>query len=73
MDINKNTNLNELVKKYSGVKDFLAKLSPLFKLLGGPIGNLFFKNLTVGKASEKANIDVNEIIGKIKEIIAQAK
>lgn len=72
MDINKNTNLNDLVKKYAVVKDYLVKLSPMLKVLGGPIGNIFFKNFTIGKASEKSNIDVNEIITKIKELITKA-
>lgn len=69
MEINKNTKVKDLLKRYPFLKDELIQRYPKFKILNSRIGMKLIENADLEKVSEKGNVEVERIIRKINELI----
>ncbi|QQB74517.1 PAS domain-containing protein [Fusobacterium canifelinum] len=67
--IDGNTYLKDLIKVYPKLKDDMIKISNNFKLLQTPLLAVMLPTVTLKKASEKGEVELNTLIEKIKEII----
>lgn len=66
-DINENTIIGPLIKKYPFIKDFLMSLNPKFKQLNNPIVFNTMGNIAnLGMIAKRGDFKVNELIAKIK-------
>ncbi len=73
MNIDKNTKLRDLMKKYPWLIDEAVKLDPQFKQLKSPVAKVWLKTATVSDLSKKAGVSADEVINTIKTIIAKHK
>ena len=71
MNIDKNTKLRDLMKKYPWLIDEAVKLDPQFKQLKSPVAKGWLKTAT--DLSKKAGVSADEVINTIKTIIAKHK
>ena len=67
--INKDTYLKDLIKVYPKLKDDMIKISDNFRLLQTPLAAVMLPTVTLKKASERGEVELNTLIEKIKEII----
>ena len=67
--IDGNTYLKDLIKVYPKLKDDMIKISDNFKLLQTPLAAVMLPTVTLKKASERGEVELNILIEKIKEII----
>ena len=67
--IDGNTYLKDLIKVYPKLKDDMIKISDNFKLLQTPLAAVMLPTVTLKKASERGEVELNTLIEKIKEII----
>ena len=67
--IDGNTYLKDLIKIYPKLKDDMIKISDNFKLLQTPLAAVMLPTVTLKKASERGEVELNTLIEKIKEII----
>jgi len=73
LDINQNTKLKVLIESYPNFKDFLIKLNPSFKILNSPLGKVMLPKADLKIASERANMDVKELIQQVQKFISNNK
>jgi len=67
--IDGNTYLKDLIKVYPKLKEDMAKISENFKLLQTPLAAVMLPTVTLKKASERGEVELNTLIEKIKKII----
>ena len=67
--IDGNTYLKDLIKVYPKLKEDMVKISENFKLLQTPLAAVMLPTVTLKKASERGEVELNTLIEKIKEII----
>ena len=71
MDITKETRLADLIAQYPWLKAEMAKVNEKFKMLNSPIGKIMMGKATIAEMSKKSGMEVEAIIGKIKELISK--
>ena len=71
MEINKETRLADLIAQYPWLKEEMAKVNEKFKMLNSPIGKIMMGKATIAEMSKKSGMEVEAIIGKIKELISK--
>jgi hypothetical protein len=67
--IDGDTYLKDLIKVYPKLKEDMIKISDNFKLLQTPLAAVMLPTVTLKKASERGEVELNTLIEKIKEII----
>lgn len=67
--IDGDTYLKDLIKVYPKLKEDMIKISDNFKLLQTPLAAVMLPTVTLRKASERGEVELNTLIEKIKEII----
>ena len=67
--IDGDTYLKDLIKVYPKLKEDMIKISEKFKLLQTPLAAVMLPTVTLKKASERGEVELNTLIEKIKEII----
>lgn len=67
--IDGNTYLKDLIKVYPKLKEDMVKISENFKLLQTPLAAVMLPTVTLKKASERGEVELNTLIEKIKELI----
>lgn len=73
MEITKDTKLADLLAEYPWLKAELPKVNEKFKMLNTPVGKIMMGKATVAEMSKRSGMDIETIIGKIKELINQHK
>lgn len=73
MEITKDTKLSALLTEHPWLKDEIAKINERFKMLNSPVGKIMLGKATVSEMSKRSDMDIETIIGKIKELINQHK
>lgn len=71
MEINKETKLADLIAQYPWLKEEIVKVNEKFKMLNSPIGKIMLGKATIAEMSKKSGMDIDAIIGKIKELISK--
>ena len=71
--INGDTYLKDLLKVYPKLKEDLVKISENFKLLQTPLAAIMLPKVTLQKASERGEVELNTLIEKIKLLIKDYK
>lgn len=71
MEINKETKLADLIAQYPWLKEEIVKVNEKFKILNSPIGKIMLGKATIAEMSKKSGMDIDDIIGKIKELISK--
>ena len=71
MEITKETKLADLIAQYPWLKEEMAKVNEKFKMLNSPIGKIMMGKATIAEMSKKSGMEVEAIIGKIKELISK--
>ena len=71
MEITKDTKLADLLAQYPWLKTEMAKVNEKFKMLNSPIGKIMMGKATIAEMSKKSGMEVEAIIGKIKELISK--
>ena len=71
MEINKETKLADLIAQYPWLKEEMAQVNEKFKMLNSPIGKIMMGKATIAEMSKKSGMEVEAIIGKIKELISK--
>ena len=67
--IDGDTYSKDLIKVYPKLKEDMIKISDNFKLLQTPLAAVMLPTVTLKKASERGEVELNTLIEKIKEII----
>ena len=67
--IDGDTYLKDLIKVYPKLKEDMVKISENFKLLQTPLAAVMLPTVTLKKASERGEVELDTLIEKIKEII----
>ena len=70
MELTSKTKLKDLLEKYPWLKDEIIKVNDKFKLLHTPLANVMLGKADLSMMSEKADMDVDVLIEKLKELIA---
>lgn len=70
MEFNGNTKLTDILNKYPWLPDALEKLDGRFKIIKTPVGKMMIRNMTLSDMSKKINFPENDIINKLKQMIA---
>ena len=71
MEINIETKLADLIAQYPWLKEEIVKVNEKFKMLNSPIGKIMLGKATIAEMSKKSGMDIDAIIGKIKELISK--
>ena len=71
MEINKDTKLSDLIAQFPWLKEEMARVNEKFKMLNSPIGKIMMGKATIAEMSKKSGMEVEAIIGKIKELISK--
>lgn len=69
LEINNNTKLSDILKKYPWLPDELIKLDGRFKIIKAPIGKMMIKNATIADAVKKTGLQENVLIAELNKII----
>ncbi len=70
MELTSKTKLKDLLNEYSWLKEEIIKVNDKFKLLNTPLANVMLGKADIAMMSEKADMDVDVLIAKLKELIA---
>lgn len=70
MEFNGNTKLTDILNKHPWLPDALEKLDGRFKIIKTPVGKMMIRNMTLSDMSKKINFPENDIIDKLKQMIA---
>jgi len=70
MELTSKTKLKDLLEKYPWLKDEIIKVNDKFKLLHTPLAKVMLGKADLSMMSEKADMDVDVLIEKLKELIA---
>lgn len=70
MELTSKTKLKDLLEEYPWLKDEIIKVNDKFKLLHTPLAKVMLGKADLSMMSEKADMDVDVFIEKLKELIA---
>lgn len=70
MELTKDTKLKDLLEEYPWLKEEIIKVNDKFKLLHTPLAKVMLGKADLSMMSEKADMDVDVLIEKLKELIA---
>ena len=70
MELTSKTKLKDLLEKYPWLKDEIIKVNDKFKLLHTPLAKVMLGKADLSMMGEKADMDVDVLIEKLKELIA---
>lgn len=70
MELTSKTKLKDLLEEYPWLKDEIIKVNDKFKLLHTPVAKVMLGKADLSMMSEKADMDVDVLIEKLKELIA---
>lgn len=70
MELTSKTKLQDLLNEYPWLKDEIIKVNDKFKLLHTPLAKVMLGKADLSMMSEKAEMDVDVLITKLKELIA---
>ncbi|ERJ84762.1 hypothetical protein HMPREF1987_00347 [Peptostreptococcaceae bacterium oral taxon 113 str. W5053] len=70
MEITNKTKLKDLLAEYPWLKEELIKINDKFKLLHTPLAKVMLGKADLSMMSEKAEMEVDVFIEKLKELIA---
>ena len=70
MEITNKTKLKDLLAEYPWLKEELIKINDKFKLLHTPLAKVMLGKADLFMMSEKAEMEVDVFIEKLKELIA---
>lgn len=70
MELTSKTKLQDLLNEYPWLKDEIIKVNDKFKLLHTPLAKVMLGKADLSMMSEKADMDVDVLIEKLKELIA---
>lgn len=70
MELTSKTKLQDLLNEYPWLKEEIIKVNDKFKLLNTPLANVMLGKADLSMISEKADMDVDVLIEKLKELIA---
>lgn len=65
------TRLADLLKAYPWLKEKLQSINPAFKMLTTPFAKLMIPKVSVAMMSERSGTDLDELIAKLKQLIAE--
>lgn len=68
-DLNAETKIKPLFDKYKGLKEYFISLNPVFQMLKSPLARIMLPKATIGIASERSGMSVDELVEKISEYI----
>lgn len=71
--ITSDTRLKDLFARYPDLKGRMSEISSRFKMLSSPLARIILQKATVGMASERSGIPLDELIAGIEKIIASCK
>ena len=70
MEFTSKTKLKDLLEEYPWLKEEIIKVNDKFKLLHTPLAKVMLGKADLSMMSEKADMDVDVLIEKLKELIA---
>lgn len=70
MELTSKTKLKDLLEEYPWLKEEIIKVNDKFKLLHTPLAKVMLGKADLSMMSEKADMDVDVLIEKLKELIA---
>lgn len=70
MELTSKTKLKDLLEEYPWLKEEIIKVNDKFKLLHTPLAKVMLEKADLSMMSEKADMDVDVLIEKLKELIA---
>ena len=70
MELTSKTKLQDLLNEYPWLKEEIIKVNDKFKLLHTPLAKVMLGKADLSMMSEKAEMDVDVLIEKLKELIA---
>lgn len=70
MELTSKTKLQDLLNEYPWLKEEIIKVNDKFKLLHTPLANVMLGKADLSMVGEKADMDVDVLIEKLKELIA---
>ena len=70
MELTSKTKLKDLLEEYPWLKEEIIKVNDKFKLLNTPLAKVMLGKADLSMMSEKADMDVDVLIEKLKELIA---
>ena len=70
MELTSKTKLQDLLNEYPWLKEEIIKVNDKFKLLHTPLANVMLGKADIAMMGEKADMDVDVLIEKLKELIA---
>lgn len=68
-EINENTYLKDLLKKYPFLKEDMVKINSKFALLNTPLAKVMLPKATIAKMAEKSDMNIEKLIADLKELI----
>lgn len=71
LEITENTKLSTLIERYPWITDSLVELNPSFKMLKTRVARIILPKVTIKNVSERANIQIDELINKLNTIIKE--
>ena len=69
-ELNKDSKLADLLEAYPTLIDELPKIAPIFSMLKTPLARIMIPRATIAMMSARSGIPVEELIRKIKEVLA---
>lgn len=73
MDLNINTKISEIVKKYPWIPGELVKMDGKFELLNNPVGKMLLQNATVKDLVGKIGMKPEDAVNMLNNLIASHK
>ncbi len=70
-DITPDTRLKDLLTAYPALKDELPQINSAFKMLKSPLARIIIPKADVKTMSERSGVPLDELIVKLKELIAK--
>jgi hypothetical protein len=72
MDVTKTTTIHSLITEYPALVEFLAELAPEFEKLKNPVlRNTLARVATLDSAAQMADLDADELIGRVEQAISR--
>ena len=71
MNIDPSTKIMEVLDKYPQIAEYIPQIKDGLDMLKNPLAKLIAKNMTISGLCEKAGLNENVVIDKVKDAISQ--
>ncbi|SFU75263.1 protein of unknown function [Clostridium sp. DSM 8431] len=71
--LTKETKISDLFSRYPQLKNRMEEINPGFKTLKIPLGKVMIKKATIGHASDRTGMPLDELIEHINKLINEIK